>query len=191
MTRAGFERVEPDRPGIWGKHVQVDGRDEVVQVDLIVPESLAGPGRRGARLSGHSKQAAGRADGLEAAVVDRSPTEIRSYKAADTKSTTIDVAGPTALLIAKLHKLSDRVSESDRLMLHLGADTAVTRVRYLLNEPIASAATERALEYLRSLFYAPGLAGVQLAVEGLASDLPSDRVEAVCVEFTRSVLERI
>jgi len=206
LTEAGFERIEPDRPGIWGKHVLVDGRDEVVQVDLIVPESLAGPGRRGARLSGHGKQAAGRADGLEAAVVDRAAMTIRSYDATDKRSITIDVAGPTALLVAKLHKLSDRVSESDRrpdrliakdaadsyrLMLHLGIDTAIARFRYLLGQPVASAVTERALEYLRSLFAAPALAGVRLAVEGLASDVPSNRVETVCVDFSRSVLERL
>jgi hypothetical protein len=206
MIRAGFERVEPDRPGIWGKHVVVGGRDEIVQVDLIVPESLAGPGRRGARLVGHSKQAAGRADGLEAAVVDRDPMEIRSYDSTDKRTMTVDVAGPTALLVAKLHKLSDRALEADRrpdrliakdaadsyrLMLHLGVDTAVTTFRYLADQPIASAATGKALEHLRSLFAAPALVGVKLAVEGLASDLPSDRVEAVCVDFTRGVLEQL
>jgi hypothetical protein len=108
MTRAGFERVEPDRPGIWGRHIVVGGRDEMVQVDLLVPESLAGPGRRGARLNGHSKQAAGRASGLEAAIVDRAPLTIRPYEASDKRSTTVDVAGQAALLVAKLHKLSDR-----------------------------------------------------------------------------------
>lgn len=206
MTRAGFKRVEPDRPGIWGKQVVVGGRDEVVQVDLLVPESLAGPGRRGARLTGHSKQAAGRASGLEAAVVDRAPMTIRPYDTTDTRGITVDVAGQTALLVAKLHKLSDRVLEADRrpdrliskdaadsyrLMLHLGIDTAVTTFKFLLDQPVASAATASALEYLRTLFAAPALVGVSLAVEGLASDLPADRVEAVCVDFTRNVLEQL
>jgi hypothetical protein len=76
-------------------------------------------------------------------------------------------------------------------MLHLGGDTAVTNFRYLLDQPVASAATARALDYLRSFFAAPALVGVSLAVEALASDLPADRVEAVCVEFTRNVLERL
>lgn len=206
MSRAGFERVEPDRPGIWGKHMVVGGRDEVVQVDLLVPESLAGPGRRGARITGHSKQAAGRASGLEAAVVDRAPMTIRSYDPTDKRSITVDVAGQTALLVAKLHKLYDRTSDADRrpdrliskdaadsyrLMLHLGVDSAVTTFRYLLDQPIASAAASRALEHLRSFFAAPALIGVSLAVEALASDLPADRVETVCVEFTRHVLEQL
>jgi len=60
MEAAGFTRIQPDRPGTWGKRVTVDGGELVVPVDLIVPEALAGPGRRGARLVGHDKQAAGR-----------------------------------------------------------------------------------------------------------------------------------
>ncbi len=52
MTAAGFERTQPDRPGIWG-NVAVEGHDLLVPVDLIVPEALAGPGRCGARLGGH------------------------------------------------------------------------------------------------------------------------------------------
>ncbi len=77
MEDGGFGRIQPDRPGIWGKPVIVDGNEVLVPVDLIVPEALAGPGRRGARLAGHSTEAAGRAVGLEAAVVDRSPVTIR------------------------------------------------------------------------------------------------------------------
>ena len=30
MTAAGFERTQPDRPGIWGKSIVVDGNDEII-----------------------------------------------------------------------------------------------------------------------------------------------------------------
>jgi hypothetical protein len=206
MTAAGFERTQPDRPGIWGKSIVVDGHDEVIPVDLIVPEALAGPGRRGARLTGHGKQAAGRADGLEAALVDRSPMTITSLDPTDQRAITVDVAGPTALLVAKLHKIGERTAQAEtrpdrviakdaadsyRLMLHLGAEPAVERFESLLEHPTAGPSTRTALGYLGALFGAPASAGVRLAVEGLSSDIPADRVEAVCVGFAQSVLGRL
>lgn len=205
MTAAGFEPIQPDRPGIWGKSIVIDGHDELVSVDLIVPEALAGPGRRGARLTGHGNQAAGRADGLEAVLVDRSPMMITALDPRDERAIIVDVAGPTALLVAKLHKIGERTAQAEarpdrviakdaadsyRLMLHLGADVAIDRLESLLEHPVAGPPTRVALTYLKVLFGAPAATGVQLAVEGLSSDLPADRVEAVCVGFTRTVLER-
>jgi len=206
MSAAGFERTQPDRPGIWGKAIVVDGRDEIIPVDLIVPEALAGAGRRGARLTGHGKQAAGRAVGLEAAIVDRSPVTITSMDPTDTRAITVAVAGPVALLVAKLHKIGERTAQaktrpdrviakdaadSYRLMLHLGAEAAAAQFESLLEHPVAGNPTRTALGYLEALFTAPAAVGVRLAVEGLSSDVPADRVEAVCVGFTQSVLNRL
>jgi len=206
MAAAGFERTQPDRPGIWGKSIVVDGRDEIIPVDLIVPEALAGPGRRGARLAGHGKQAAGRADGLEAALVDRLPMVITSLDPTDTRAVTVDVAGPAALLVAKLHKIGERTAQAEtrpdrviakdaadsyRLMLHLGAEAAAAQFESLLEHPVAGNPTRIALGYLGALFGAPAAAGVRLAVEGLSSDIPAARVEVVCVGFTQSVLSRL
>lgn len=204
MTAAGFERTQPDRPGIWGKSVVVDGRGEIIPVDLIVPETLAGPGRRGARLTGHGDRAAGRADGLEAALVDKSAMTIPSMDSTDKRAITVDVAGPTALLVAKLHKIGERAAQADtrpdrviakdaadiyRLMLHLGAEAAVDRFKTLLEHATAGPATSTAIDYMGTLFVAPAAIGVRLAVDGLSSDIPADRVEVVCVGFTQSVLQ--
>ncbi|MFV2074275.1 MAG: GSU2403 family nucleotidyltransferase fold protein [Thermoanaerobaculales bacterium] len=206
MTAAGFKRTQPDRPGIWGKAIVVDGHDEIIPVDLIVPEALAGAGRRGARLAGHGKQAAGRAVGLEAAIVDRSPMTITSLDPTDTRAVTVNVAGPAALLVAKLHKIGERTAQAEtrpdrviakdaadsyRLMLHLGAEAAAAQFECLLEHPVAGNPTRIALGYLEALFAAPAAAGVRLAVEGLSSDIPADRVEAVCIGFTQSVLNRL
>jgi hypothetical protein len=203
MEAAGFTRIQPDRPGIWGKRVTVDGSELVVPVDLIVPEALAGPGRRGARLVGHDKQAAGRAVGLEAAVVDRSPLTIRSIDSADHRAISVNVAGPVALLVAKLHKIGERVANADarpdrviakdgadtyRLMLHLKAEQAAGRLQTLLANPVAGATTRTAIIYLRTLFSAPGSAGTRLAVTGLEADVPQNRVESVCVGFTTAAV---
>ena len=206
MGAAGFERTQPDRPGIWGKAVVVHGHNEIIPVDLIVPEALAGAGRRGARLAGHGKQAAGRAVGLEAALVDRSPMTITAMDPTDKRAITVDVAGPTALLVAKLHKIGERTAQAEtrpdrviakdaadsyRLMLHLRAEAAAAQLESLREHPVAGNPTRTALRYLEALFAAPAAAGVRLAVDGLSSDIPADRVEAVCVGFTRSVLNRL
>ncbi len=202
MHGAGFERIQPDRPGIWGKATAVGGHDEVVPVDLIVPEALAGPGRRGARLVEHGKDAAGRAIGLEAALVDRSPMTIVPLDPADGRAITMDVAGAVALLVAKLHKLGERAAQADarpdrliakdaadtyRLMLHLDAVRANAQLEMLLNDPIAGGPTQIAINYLKDLFSAPAAQGVRLAVEGLSTDVPAERVETICVGFTRSI----
>jgi hypothetical protein len=131
---------------------------------------------------------------------------ITSMDPTDQRSSAVHVAGPTALLVAKLHKVGERTAQavkrpdrviakdaadSYRLMLHLGAETAVERFDHLLGDPVAGPSTRIALSYLRALFGAPAATGVRLAVEGLASDLPADRVEAVCVGFAQSVLDRL
>ncbi|CAN5855977.1 hypothetical protein BH23ACT4_BH23ACT4_14010 [soil metagenome] len=123
----------------------------------------------------------------------------------DEQAVTVDVAGPTALLVAKLHKIGERIAQvearpdrviakdaadSYRLMLHLGADAAIDRIESLLEHPTAGPSTRTALGYLRALFNAPAAVGVRLAVQALSSDLPADRVETVCVGFTQLVLER-
>ena len=205
MTAAGFKLTEPDRPGIWGKSIVVDGHDELIPIDLIVPEALAGSGRRGARLAHHGKKAAGRADGLEAALVDRSPMTITALDPTDERAIIVNVAGPTALLVAKLHKIGERTAQANarpdrviakdaadsyRLMLHLGAEAAIDHIESLLEHPTAGPATRTSLGYLRALFNAPAAVGVRLAVQALSSDLPADRVETVCVGFAQSVLER-
>ncbi len=67
----GFTLCEP--PGRW---VSPDG----VYVDLMVPDALAGPGSRGARLGPHGRRVARRAKGLEAALVDREPSQPAGYR---------------------------------------------------------------------------------------------------------------
>ncbi len=76
-------------PGRW---ISPDG----IYIDLMVPEALAGPGKRGARLGAHGKRAARRAKGLEGTLVDREKRRITSLDPTDTRTATIWVAGPAA-----------------------------------------------------------------------------------------------
>jgi hypothetical protein len=98
-------------PGIWVAPANVAGEDILIPVDLIVPEAAAsGGGTRGARLGAHGKRAARRAVGLEAALVDHSLMRVAALDPADTRPVSVEVAGSAALLVAKAHKLHDRIA---------------------------------------------------------------------------------
>jgi len=160
MTRAGFIlNPTSDQPGAW-----LSPRG--VPVDLMVPEALAGSrSRRGARIPPHSPRAARRAVGLEAVVVDHAPMTIHALAGDDTRTFTADVAGPGALLIAKVHKIAERRTAPDRLLdkdahdiyrLLVAVPTpelaaAITR---LMNDPLSSPVTTQAMTDLHDMFAA-------------------------------------
>ncbi len=108
LQGGGFRRASRDRPGIW--LTEVDAYP--VTFDLIVPETFAGPGTRGARLGVHGKEAATRSAGTELCLRDR---ERLSIPVPDGEAPfTMWVAGPPALLCAKAFKLHDRLADSAR-----------------------------------------------------------------------------
>lgn len=121
MEAGGFKLAElggAEEPGIWHVPATVNGRKVMIPVDLIVPAGVAPPsGSRGARLMGHGKRAARKTVGLEAALIDNDAMLIEALDPADPRSTRMPVAGTAALLVAKTHKLDDRVKErrEDRL----------------------------------------------------------------------------
>ncbi|HVR30483.1 MAG TPA: GSU2403 family nucleotidyltransferase fold protein [Thermoanaerobaculia bacterium] len=157
MRAAGFELQEQrPQPGTWV------GRDGI-PVDLMVPAALSGPGgHRGGRIPPHSNRATRRAAGLEAAMVDRSRMEIRSLTQGDDRAFATHVAGPAALLVSKLHKLSERENQSDRLadkdahdiyrLLQVPTDELVATFSWLIDDPLAGGVTRDALEALERLF---------------------------------------
>src|SRR5215471_4212662 len=54
LTSAGF--VRGPRVGAWAIAKDLAGRSIDVEIDLMVPEAVGGPGRRAARLTGHNAQ---------------------------------------------------------------------------------------------------------------------------------------
>jgi hypothetical protein len=160
MREAGFLPDETGQPGAW---VTPQG----IPVDLMVPEAVAGAGSattRGARIPPHSRRATRRARGLEAVLIDNSIMNISALDPADTRVCLAHIAGPAALLVAKLHKIGDRQETPHRLnnkdahdAYRLLASTPTTQLASVLTEsllpdPIAGDATRIALGYLRSLF---------------------------------------
>jgi len=105
LEAAGFKLTV--RPGTWSM--------SEIQIDLLVPASLGGPGRRGARLGVHGTEVARKASGLEAAVVDHSIFRVPALEPSDTRQFDVAVAGIAALLVAKLHKIYERKDAPDRL----------------------------------------------------------------------------
>lgn len=159
--RAGLfvPNLESPQPGSW---VNAEG----VPVDLMVPEQLAGPGgkkTRGARIPPHDPHATRRARGLEAAMVDNDVMEIRALDPVDARRLNARVAGSAALVIAKLHKIGDRVAEPRRLVdkdahdvyrLLVATDTEALAAKFwvLLRDELCGQVTAAARVLLGDLF---------------------------------------
>ncbi len=174
LNRANFRHAEGE-VGIWEVSVDVEGVPRTVSVDLLVPESLGGAGRRGARIPPHATNVARKASGLEATLVDRDLMTIGSLDPDDQRHAELGVAGPSALIVAKVHKIIDRADSQDRLSdkdaldvyrLLRAVSTAELARRFtvLLADDVSRAATERALIEFPRLFGSATAAGSQMAV---------------------------
>jgi len=193
MTAAGFTPdPETSALGTWRSR-------DWVPVDLLVPDAVAGTGTRSADLPPHAKRAMRRAVGLEAVLSDNAPRLIGSLDSDDSRSFTIKVAGPAALLVAKAHKVAERIHNPKRwdmkdahdvyrLLRAIDTDVFVASLTALAEDPIAGQVTKAAIESILELFAAgenaPGAqsagqaeefvgdpAQVALAVSLLAQDL--------------------
>ncbi|NLU64252.1 hypothetical protein HCA61_18560 [Rhodococcus sp. HNM0563] len=191
MEAAGFflDRVS-GQPGSWRN---ADG----IPVDLMVPEALAGPGSkstRGGRIPPHGKRATRRARGLEAVVVDNDRTWIDALDPADGRQVNVRVAGPAALLVAKLHKIGERVENPTRLndkdahdiyriLRAVETEELSSSFTRLLADEVSGAVTAEAVVHLRDLF-AAGHDALGAAMAGRAEEGVGDPDEvAVAVTF--------
>lgn len=189
MAAAGFQLRT--QPGLWYKP---DAILIHAEVDLLVPAAVAGPGRRAARLPGHAKQVAMRSPGLEPVLIDNSHLEITALETGDPRTFQLRVAGIAALLIAKAHKLGERVTDAgaspasrvkqkdagDILRLLLVANhTTRTTLVHLLADELTGPSTRTGIDHLRTLFGHRRSRGVELATAALTDDLPAARVAAI------------
>jgi hypothetical protein len=205
MRAAGFEILPQPagQPGIWTVTLDIEGVKTVVPVDLIVPDALAPPGgRRSARIAPHGRQSARKAVGLEAAIVDHSPMTIAALDPDDDRSIIVEVAGLAAMLVAKAHKISDRLkaNSTDRLSDKDAADvyrimqTVSTpdlgdTLRRLRGDPIAGTVTTEALDLLREQFGVRNGPAIAMAQRSLALAIDPDEIVAVSVAFIAALLD--
>jgi hypothetical protein len=120
LTDRGFV-ADLAQPGIYWSP---DG----IEVDLMVPETMGGGGRRGARLGPHGNRSARKARGLEAALVDNDTIALKALAPDDHRIIEARVAGVAALVVAKAHKLGERL---DRAPDRLGPKDALDVLRLL------------------------------------------------------------
>ena len=195
MSQAGYALT--DQPGIYK-------RDDDAQVDLLVPQALGGRKGRGAELGVHGNRAARQVRGLEGALVSSSPTTIKALVAGDDRAYEINVAGPAALLVAKVHKLSERVDANAatrlnnkdafdifRLLRAVEVDELANEVDLLLTDPISASVALEAMTRFHELFGTRAAAGTQLVaqhVEGL-EDL--DSIIGSSVALSQELLEHV
>jgi hypothetical protein len=191
MEAAGFELTV--RPGTWTM------KPAGGQVDLLVPAALGGPGRRGARLGVHGTEVARKASGLEAAVVDHSRVRLAALDPVDGRSFDVRVAGVSALLVAKLHKISERKDTVDRrqdkdgldvLRILRFADTAYLAevMKKLSSHSISKEITSRARSLLAELFADPKAVGTRMAVRASAGLEDEAAIALSCEVLARRLL---
>ncbi len=202
MQAARFERG--DRVGAWVARRDVAGVPSRIEVDLMVPEAVGGAGRRAARLPGHAKEIARKARGLEAALVDLARMTISALDPEDRRSFSVAIAGPTALLISKLHKISERLSEREQrrlddkdaldvLRLLQATDTVslAATVGRLLHVDLTRDVTREALAVLQDHFADRRSAGTQMAVRAVGALMSAEEVALSCASLASDLLAAI
>lgn len=177
-------------PGAWR------GRFGVA-VDLMVPEALSGgSSRRSARLPVHGSRAARRTLGLEPALVDNEAHDIGSFEAADPRRVRLRVAGPAALIIAKVTKIEERRETPARhqpkdgldvlrLLQSTPTETMAQRLVALARDPVAGRVTIAAVAALRADGRDPQGLVASLAAAGVGNLADRDTIRgsaAILVE---------
>ncbi len=192
LTGAGFFPKASDSVGIWITHRQTTASPNTpVQIDLLVPASVSpGTGRRAARLVGHDVRSARIVKGLDGAVVDADVMRIDSLEEGDPRSHDIRVAGPAALLVAKVHKISERhgtprQSDKDaldvlRILRGTTTEDLGSRYRGLLADARSGQAATSGLERLRDQFGRRAGVGVEMAIRSAGPLANADELAASC-----------
>ena len=138
---------------------------------------------------------------MSLALFDHCPMPVTALDPADDREVTVEVAGVAALLVAKAHKIRDRVASgrASRLSGKDAADlyrimqtnrpaTAAETMATLIEDPISAGVTLQALDFIRDLFGRRASEGVAMAQRALQLAVDPDQVATLCVAFTERVL---
>lgn len=110
----------------------------------------------------------------------------------------INVAGEAAMLVAKLHKLGDRLEKPERLDAKdagdvyrlfdvVAPDDMATRLNLLLDDERSAGATAKAIAYGDVLFGSASGTGVRLGVDALRTTIPEATAVAVLTGYWREL----
>jgi hypothetical protein len=157
------------QPGLWGTGMTADG-SAIGEVDLLVPTSIAGGGRRSARaLKQHGTQTTRHTPGLELAVLDRSLMPIENFVDGTVREGW--VAGHAGLDAVDVWRL---LATSD------GAEVRAVFERHLDDEQ-SGPAIRLGLDHLRMIVDGGHIR--LLAAEGLVGTVPESDVLRVVAEW--------
>jgi len=206
MGGIGVTPALPDRPGIYGYSGESSlPLAERTTIDLIVPEAYAGSGRRAARIAGQ-QHAAGRAVGLELTVWDR---HRRTLTAVDDPTDMVGawVAGPAALLVAKAHKVHERleqmVTRPDRLrpkdsgdvgLLMMASDpeeVATVMITQSSEHPEIALVVSQAARWLTEMYSEPMSILRRHAADALADRFDVGQVDSAMGSWLAKFSERV
>ena len=193
MAGAGFNLT--GQPGLYR-------RESGAQVDLLVPAAVGRPGRRGARLDVHGNRAAMKVHGLEGALVSHMPREIVSLAPSSSRSCVMEVAGPAALLVAKVHKISERVDDPARratvdkdafdiyrILLAVDTSELAAEVRLLQASAVSSEVTSEAMTKFHELFGTRSGPGTELVVQHVLGLEDPDYIAASSEALSQDLLD--
>jgi hypothetical protein len=187
--------------GVWKTRRRTSTSLDIdVQVDLLVPTTVSpGTGRRAAWLPGHSFNAARKVDGLEGVLVDLAQHDIASLEpAVDPRIVRAKVAGPGALLVAKMFKIHERRGSArandkdalDVLRILQGVSTEdLTLLKSILDDTRSATTGARALELFAELFGNRGSDGAAMAARAAQPVMDAAQVRVTCEALAGDLLE--
>lgn len=204
LTAAGFVPKATDSVGVWIAHRETSDRpDTEMAIDLLVPASVSpGTGRRAARLPGHDPRAARIVRGLEGAVVDADTMEIKALDpTVDGRSFDIRVAGPAALLVAKVHKIQERYGKPRsedkdaldvlRLLRGTTTDELAARLGRLLSDRRSGVVAREGILLLQQQFTGRNGIGIEMTVRAVGVLEDSEEITESCILLTRGLLKEL
>ena len=204
LLAAGFAHRAKDSVGQWiAKRKTSEALDVDVPVDLLVPASVSpGKGRRSARLPGHDSRAARIVKGLDGAIVDADVLHLTALEPSnDPRTLNVRVAGPAALLVAKLHKIGDREgtgrqNDKDaldvlRLLRGTELEDLVDRYRMLLADARSMNAAVTGRTLLESQFTTRDGIGVEMAVRSAGQLADPAEISATCRALAEDLLDAL
>lgn len=193
MRNAGYSLT--DQPGIYR-------RDDGVRVDLLVPEAVGGRVGRGASLGVHGDRAARQVRGIEGALVSRRPMNAAALADGDERTYEINVAGPAPLLVAKMHKLLDRVNAAGhrrinskdafdvfRLLQAVETMDLINEINILAAAEVSDEVTSEAMAGFRELFGTPTGAGTLLVADHVMGIEDREVIIASSVALSEELIE--
>ncbi len=203
LSKAGFRPKASDSVGVWLTQRQTLSHPRLeVAVDLLVLTAVSpGKGRRAAHLEGHSQTVARKVSGLEGALVDKGEKQISSFMQGSTRSCSLSVAGPAALLIAKAFKIQDRSDSSRandkdaldvfRLLRGVSTEELTSRFRNIFADARSEATARAGIGFLEQLFGSSLSLGSRMAARSLHGIVEQGEVAMSCEFLVQDLLEEL